>query len=57
MLIINLSSKTGVLDHPLPIFADHNIFLTINKVRRSDCSGKDWSKLAFFSAKGNKEVY
>jgi hypothetical protein len=40
--------KTGVFDHPLLIFVDHNIFLTINKVRWSDCSGEDWAKRAFF---------
>jgi len=46
------SGKTGVLDHPLPIFVDHNIFLTINKVRWSLCSGEDWSKRAFFPPYG-----
>jgi hypothetical protein len=40
--------KTGVPNHHLPIFVDHNIFLTINKVRWSDCIGEDWAKRAFF---------
>jgi hypothetical protein len=54
-----LIGKTGVLDHPLPIFVDHNIFLTINKVRWSDCSGEDWAKRAFFShfTSAFKEIY
>jgi len=42
--------KTGVFDHPSPIFVDHSIFLTINKVRWSDCSDEDWSKRVFFPA-------
>lgn len=36
--------KIGVPDHPLPIFVDHHIFLSINMERWSDCSGEDWSK-------------
>jgi hypothetical protein len=38
------SGKTGVLDHPLPIFVDRPKFLNINGFRRSGCSGEDWSK-------------
>jgi hypothetical protein len=34
--------KTGVLDQPLPIFDDHNIFLMINKVRWSEFFCEEW---------------
>jgi len=34
--------KTGVLDQPLPIFDDHNIFLMINKVGWSEFFCEDW---------------
>jgi hypothetical protein len=32
-IIDTTGGKIEVLDHPLPIFVDDNIFLTINKVR------------------------
>jgi len=36
-----LGGKTGVLDHPLPIFVDHNIFFTIKYMRWSNYFGED----------------
>jgi len=49
LIILSMSGfaqtgETRVLDHPLPIFVDHNIFLPINKVKWSDFPGEDWAK-------------
>jgi hypothetical protein len=49
---LNFTGKTAVLDHSLSIFVYHSIFLTINKVRWSDCSGEDRSKRVFYSIDG-----
>jgi hypothetical protein len=40
----SIIGKIGVPDHPVPIFVDHHIYLSIYKERWSVCSGADWSK-------------
>jgi hypothetical protein len=45
---VQYTGKIGVPEHPLPIFEDQHISLTINQKRGPDSSGEDWSERVLF---------